>query len=230
MPPTLRDRRLLITSGPTRAGIDAVRFISNRSSGRLGAAIATEALALGATVTMVAGPESVLPQRETFTPEEWDRLRVVHVETVVDVLRSLEDELNALPPYDAVVHAMAVLDYVPRENAAEKTPSGAEEWPLTLVKTPKVIRYIRQWAPTAFLVSFKLEAGKPEERLQEMALASLRKYRADLVVANDVNRIRGELHPAMIINSTGRVLARPDTKSAIARDIGAILARAFSSQ
>jgi len=219
----LSGRRILITSGPTRADIDAVRLICNRSSGALGCRIALEALARGAEVTLVAGAGSITPERRELTEDEARRLRVLPVETVIDVLRTLEAELTGTAPPHAIVHAMAVLDYVPAETVSEKTPSGRDEWTLRLVRSPKVIRSIRDWAPTACLVQFKLEVGLSEEALIRAALTSLKRNRADLVVANDLTQIRGEVHPALILSPDGQILARPQTKSAIARTLCDVL-------
>jgi len=227
MAPELTDKRLLITSGPTRADLDAVRFISNRSSGRLGCRMAAEALARGARVTMVAGPQSVVPREKDFAAPEWQRLRIIPIESVFDLLETLEAELASRPPYDAVVHAMAVLDYVPEEVIDQKVPSGREAWTIRLVRTPKVIQRIKGWAPDTLLVGFKLEVNQGQERLREIALASLRENRADFVVANDLSGIRDEIHPALIMGADGAVLARPRTKSEIARELCRILAEAL---
>jgi phosphopantothenoylcysteine synthetase/decarboxylase len=206
----LHDQHILVTSGPTRADIDAVRFISNRSSGRLGCHIVTEALERGARVTMVAGPESAVPA------EPHERLRVVPVVTVEDVMDAMERELTARGAPGAVVHAMAVLDYVPARRESGKTPSGRQEWTIPLVRTPKVIRHIRGWAPGVLLVQFKLEVDVTEEQLRETALASAARNRADLVVANDLVRIGRDRHPALLLDADGNTLARPGTKGEIA--------------
>lgn len=206
---------MLITSGPTRGPIDAVRYISNRSSGRLGCRIAEEAVGRGANVVLVAGPESRRPDLASLPEEARPRLRVVPVETVDDLIGALRNEIRARSP-DAIVHAMAVLDYVPESPEHVKTPSGRESWTIRLVRTPKVIKKIRRWAPDACLVQFKLEVGLCDEELSRMALESLRRNRADLVVANDVDRIRDERHPALILDREGHVLARPATKREIA--------------
>ncbi len=224
MPHDLTTRRILITSGPTRADIDAVRYISNRSSGGLGCRIALEALARGVEVVLVAGAGSITPERRELTEAEARRLRVLPVETVSDLLRALESELTGETPPHAVLHAMAVLDYVPAETSAEKTPSGRDEWTLRLVRSPKVIHSIRDWAPTACLVQFKLEVGLSEESLIRAALASLKGNRSNLVVANDQTQIKGEAHPALILSPEGEVLARPQTKGAIARALCDVLA------
>jgi phosphopantothenoylcysteine synthetase/decarboxylase len=220
----LTGRRLLITSGPTWAAIDAVRYIGNRSSGRLGSCIAREALGRGAAVTVVAGPGSVTPACEGLTLQERARLRIVRIESVPDLIEAVEAELTGPQPPDAVVHAMAVLDYVPAQPSVAKTPSGREEWQVRLVRTPKVIRIIRDKAPGACLVEFKLEVDRTEEQLREAALASLRANGADLVVANDLNRIDADRHPALILAPDGTVLARPGTKAEIAAALCDILA------
>jgi phosphopantothenoylcysteine synthetase/decarboxylase len=220
----LSGRHVLVTSGPTRADIDAVRYVSNRSSGRLGCRIAREALGRGARVTLLAGPLSALPAPGELCDDEADRLSVRRVETVPDLTAAMEAELTRPGAPDAIVHAMAVLDYVPARPSPEKTPSGREEWVVRLIQTPKVIRRVRQWAPDALLVEFKLEVGLPEEELRQAALASLLANEADLVVANDMERIRDEVHPALIIAPNGEVLARPSTKSEIARALCELLA------
>ena len=214
----LKGEHVLITSGPTRADIDAVRYISNRSSGRLGCAMAKEALSRGARVTMVAGPESATPEPDR------GKLRVVPVVTVDDVMRAMERELTAEDSPRAVVHAMAVLDYVPAERQDGKTPSGRPKWSLPLVRTPKVIRHIREWSPQVLLVQFKLEVDVTDEQLHEIAMASLARNGSDLVVANDLARIGEGRHPALLLDADGRILARPQTKIEIARDLCDVLA------
>lgn len=220
----LAGRHILVTSGPTRADIDAVRYVSNRSSGRLGCRIALEALRRGAQVTLMAGLHSARPDPKELSEEEGTRLRVREVETVADLMAALKEELMRPEPPHAVLHAMAVLDYVPARPSAEKTPSGREEWVVRLVRTPKVIRHVKEWAPGALLVEFKLEVGRSEAELREAALASVRANDADLVVANDLERIRDEVHPALILAPDGQALARPSTKAEIARALCDLLA------
>ena len=123
---------------------------------------------------------------------------------------------------------MAVLDYVPERVEKEKVRSGKKVWTVRLTSTPKVIRQIKVWSPRTFLVGFKLEVGKSDEALHKAALSSQRENAADLVVANDLDRIRGEDHPALIVGSGGHVLATPRTKSEIARDLCNILSEALA--
>jgi len=216
MPFALSGKHILITSGPTHAPIDAVRFISNRSSGRLGRRIAEEALGRGARVTMVCGPGGSTPNRVDMTAGELARLTVHPITTVGDLLEVLEPICTADDSPDAVVLAMAVLDYVPAEPSGVKTPSGQDVWHLALVRTPKVIRRVRSWLPDAFLVEHKLEVAVPEPRLIERAMASMRSNRADAIVANDLDLIRGDVHPALLLEPDGSVRGRPGTKGEIA--------------
>ena len=213
----LQSRRILITSGPTRANLDAVRFISNRSTGRLGCAMAEEALDGGAEVTLVAGPESQVPAERAG-------LDVVGIETVQDLVDALEERLPG-GGYDAVIHAMAVLDYVPASPEQGKVRSGRDEWTLRLTKTPKVIRKIKGWVPEALLVGFKLEVGADDEALRAAATDSMQASGAELTVANDLEKIGADVHPALIIDRGGEILARPNTKAEIAAHLCGILAR-----
>jgi phosphopantothenoylcysteine synthetase/decarboxylase len=224
MDASLAGRHILVTSGPTRAALDAVRYVSNRSSGRLGSRIAREALRRGAYVTFVAGAGSTTPGGSELGVEERARLNIVGIETVADLIAALERNIIASGPPDVVVHAMAVLDYVPEESEAVKRPSGEDAWEIQLVRTPKVIKMIRTWAPDALLVQFKLEVGLTERELMDVALSSLHENESDLVVANDLERIRDERHPALIISPDGEVIARPETKSEIAAGLCDLIA------
>ena len=218
----LANTRVLLTSGPTRANLDAVRYVANRSSGRLGRTIAVELLQRGARVTMVAGPDSAVP--DTTCGLDLAALQLVRIETVDDLVEALRTCLHAKQPPQVIIHAMAVLDYVPEAPDTRKTPSGRDMWEVRLVRSPKVIRLIRDWAPEACLVQFKLEVGLDDNALRQAATGSMRSNRADLCVANDLSRIRDEVHPALIVGPDGAVLARPGTKTRIATALCDVLA------
>lgn len=215
----LLGKRVLVTSGPTRAPIDAVRYITNKSSGRLGALIAEEALREGAEVTYIYGKGSVLPQVVGSAS-----LRLVEVETVPELMERVREELEETN-YHVIIHAMAVLDYVPEASREEKVPSGREEWQIRLVKTPKVIKMMRRLAPQAFLVGFKLEVGSREEELIDIAHRSLLANKADLVVANDLLQIERGNHVGYLVNPEGEVIARAEGKEEIARRLVEIITK-----
>ncbi len=209
----LSDKRLLITSGPTRAPLDAVRYITNKSTGRLGALIAEEALRRGAEVTFVYGRLSQVPLVRGRAHH--DHLTLAAVETVNDLIEVFRRELPR--KYDAVIHPMAVLDFTPAEVQPAKTSSDVKEWVVRLVPTPKAIKLVKEVAPKTFLVGFKLEVGKPLAELRAIALEFLRKNSCDLVIANDLGEIEGGQHTGHFITPDGKVVQVAVGKEAIAR-------------
>lgn len=215
----MHGKRLLITSGPTRAPLDAVRFITNKASGRLGSLIAEEAIRRGAHVTFVYGRSSQVP---VVRSSRHDHLRLIAVDTVDDLIKVFQRELPG-GGYDAVVHPMAVLDFQPDEVRPTKTGSNVEEWIVRLVPTPKAIGLVKELAPHAFLVGFKLEVGKGLRELQAIALEFLRKDHCDLVIANDLREIESGQHTGYFITPDGDIVKTVVGKEAIARELVAYL-------
>jgi phosphopantothenoylcysteine decarboxylase / phosphopantothenate---cysteine ligase len=167
----LRGRRVLVTAGGTREPLDAVRFLGNRSSGRMGVALAAEARRRGAEVTLVAS-NLALP-----APVGVD---VVEAPTAADV----ERETLARGDADVVVMAAAIADYRPATPEAGKRPKDAESWTVTLEPTTDVLRELgRRRTNGQLLVGFAADRG---ERGLERAREKLTK--ADLIVFNDVGR------------------------------------------
>jgi phosphopantothenoylcysteine synthetase/decarboxylase len=189
----LKGKRIAITSGPTHAPIDAVRFISNRSTGALGLAIAELCLQKGACVTFFHGPGSLLPPLRKG-------LEIVEIETVNDL----------------ILHAMAVLDYVPETETKGKIPSGKQSLTLRLVRTPKVINRIKQFSPQTILVGFKLEVGAPKESLRRSAKAMMAASQSDFVLANDLRTIEQGTHSGYLLDRKGGFLGPIEGKAAIA--------------
>lgn len=211
----LSDKRLLITAGPTRAPLDAVRYITNKATGRTGALIAEEALRRGAKVTFVYGRPSQVPVIRGGPHR--DHLTLASVETVDDLIDLFRRELPR--GYDAVIHNMAVLDFAPAEVQPAKTSSEVKEWVIRLVPTPKAIKLVKEVAPKTFLVGFKLEVGKPHAELRAIALEFLRKNSCDLVIANDLGEIEGGQHTGHFITPDGKVVHVAVGKEAIARSL-----------
>lgn len=210
----LRNKKILITAGPTRAPLDAVRFITNKGTGATGARIAEEAISRGARVTYVYGRPSQIP---VVRGPVHDHLRLIAIETVDDVIRVFKSEIPR--GYDAVIQNMSVLDFQPDVVRTEKTASAVEEWTIRLVPTPKVIGLVKDLAPETFLVGFKLEVGKEPEELRRIALQFLKKNRCDLVVANDLRQIEGGEHTGYFVTPDGRVAKVAVGKDAIARSL-----------
>ena len=220
----LDGKRILITSGPTRGPIDAIRYITNKSTGRLGTIIAVQALSRGAAVTFLYGKGSLAPTADMVGDEDMSRLTLIEIETVDHLLQAVQGELSG-KEYDAVLHSMAVLDYVPDEYVAAKTPSGQNEWWVKLVKTPKVIKVIKELQPATLLISFKLEVSQTREELVEAAHRSLLSNRSDYVLANDLLDVERGYHVGYLVNSAGQVEAVVEGKEEIARQLLDVVAR-----
>jgi phosphopantothenoylcysteine decarboxylase / phosphopantothenate---cysteine ligase len=167
----LAGRSVLVTAGGTREPIDAVRFIGNRSSGRMGAAIAAEAKRRGAQVTLIASNLAV---------EAPGGVEVIEAPTAADVAR----ETLARGDADVVVMAAAVADYRPAEPLQAKRPKDDGPWRVELEPTEDVLRQLTaQAANGRVVVGFAAETGNDG---LERARAKRTSKKVDLVVYNDV--------------------------------------------
>jgi phosphopantothenoylcysteine synthetase/decarboxylase len=200
----MKKTNVLITSGPTRSPLDAIRFISNTSTGRLGREIAEEFLRRGARVTFIYGTGSELPKKGA---------KAIEVTTIEDLLKELEGLRDQ--NFQVIIHAMAVLDHAP-ERVVEGKVSSTGDWTIRLVPTPKVIDYVRDWWPKALLVGFKLEVGKSKEELLEIARQSMNQWGAEIVVANDLKDITETRHLAYLLGPNGKLEIEAHTKKEIA--------------
>ncbi|MFB3786516.1 MAG: phosphopantothenoylcysteine decarboxylase [bacterium] len=232
--PLLPGKRVLITSGPTFAPLDAVRSITNRSTGRLGCAIAQSLLKHGAHVVFLAGETSQVPEPVPPSGENQPTLLVERFATVPDLKRLMLHCLAA-QRFDAVVMAAAVLDYYPVENVVGKKRSDDEEWIVRLRRGEKIIEQIKSWAPDVFLVGFKLESLIGPEELITRAGDLLKRGRADLVVANRLEDIEANRHVACLVESdpAGKGFRTSEflhTREAIADHLAARLAERLSSK
>jgi phosphopantothenoylcysteine decarboxylase/phosphopantothenate--cysteine ligase len=171
----LLGRRIVVTAGPTYEDLDPVRFIGNRSSGRMGYAIAAEASRRGAHVVLVSGPTKL----DAPAGVQIERVRSAH-----EMARAVT--LHAAGA-DAVVMAAAVADYTPADAAHAKIPKTDGPLTLTLVRTPDILAGLgrtRGTAPAPVLVGFAAETGDPRPRARQKLAAK----QVDLIVANDVSR------------------------------------------
>ncbi|OGD44357.1 hypothetical protein A3K69_07680 [Candidatus Bathyarchaeota archaeon RBG_16_57_9] len=171
-------KRILITAGPTRSYLDAFRYITNPSSGKMGVALAENALARGAEVTLVYGPAPAKPPREA---------KVIHIETTEEMLDAVVGELKARKHHAAILSAAAA-DYGAADRKMEKTPSGRNEWVIKLKPLPKVVENVKKVDPDIYLVGFKAEYDVSDEDLIDRAYNRLKGAGMDLIVANDVAR------------------------------------------
>ena len=208
---------VLVTSGPTRAYLDRIRYISNTSSGSLGSRIVESLINRDVPVIHLHGQGSETPDINNN-----HLLESIPVATVNDLIDNIE-KIAGSGAIFAVVHAMAVLDYVPESLLDAKKNSGGEYWDVRLVKTPKVIGIIRKLMPDAYCVGFKLEAGVTEEQLIEKAGVLLQSYNLDLVIANDLDRVSETRHEAVFVGRGNRIIKRLQTKTEIAENVAEII-------
>ena len=168
----LEGKSVLITAGPTREPIDPVRFISNRSSGKMGYALAEAARRRGANVTLISGP-TALPKPAG-----------VNVSAVTTAAEMHAAVMEALPRHQIVIKAAAVADYAPASVADHKIKKDAAGDALTLElrKTPDILASIGAAHPRPFVVAFAAET----DAVLDNARAKLLRKNADLIVANDV--------------------------------------------
>lgn len=211
----LENKNILVTSGPTRSYIDSVRYIANMSTGSLGKKIVIEALDKGANVTMVHGTGSHVPEIGDIDGLMESRLTRIPIETNDDINNLFEKRLKNFK-FDAIIHAMAVLDYTPAQHVNGKVASNSQTWEIQLNRAPKIVKLIRWLWPTSYLVGFKLEVNQTREELIKRATTFLSENMADLVVANDMKEITGNQHKACVINKTKKVIADYNDKDEIA--------------
>ena len=171
---SLTGKTILVTAAGTVEPIDPVRYIGNRSSGRMGYAIAAEAAARGAAVTLVSGPSALTPPAGLR--------RFLPVETAAQMREAV---LAEFPGTDIVIKAAAVADYRPVETARNKIKKDAGEITLRLEKNPDILWELGQRKkPGQILVGFAAET----ENLLAYARAKLEKKNLDFIVANDVTK------------------------------------------
>ncbi len=173
---TLAGRRVLVTAGPTYEDIDPVRYVGNRSSGRMGYALAAEALRRGAAVTLVTGPSHL---------EAPHGANVVKVRSAADMHQAV---LARAADQDVVIMAAAVADYTPAEKALHKVKKADDVLTITLQRTKDILGDVSRLPSRAqgrpVLVGFAAET----QHVIAHARAKLEKKNVDLVVANDVSR------------------------------------------
>lgn len=196
---------LLITAGPTHEPIDAVRYLANRSSGRVGCALADAALTLGWRVTLLLGPA---PQRPRTEPNP-GQLEIVRFRTAQDLQTLLQQHLG---DHDALIMAAAVADYRPAAPPTEaKLRRTGERLTLDFEPVPDLLAGCAQnRRPGQVLVGFALE---PRASLHDSARAKLERKGIDLIVANPLETMDADEIDAAL-------LARPEL-SAIAGTPGA---------
>ena len=199
-------KRVVVTAGPTIEYIDPIRIITNKSSGKMGVSIAKEAYFRGAEVKLIYGPGGAK------VPKYLD---VVRVETSNEMLKAVE---SVITDCDIFISAAAVSDFS-LKGAKKKIETAKGELTLNLTPIPKILDSIK--GSKAFKVGFKALHGVSEKELCDAALKSLKKYKLDLVVANDVKHgtFGSDENDVFIVGGEGESMHVKDSKENIAKTI-----------
>lgn len=206
--------RVLVSAGPTREPIDPVRFISNRSSGKMGFAVAQAAVEAGAKVVLIAGPVNL------GTPPGIER---VDVETAAQMY---EATLARAAQADIYIGAAAISDYRPGHAPDQKIKKKSDSLTLNLVKCPDVLAAVAALANGPFTVGFAAET----EKLEEHALAKLTGKRLGMIVGNLVGANLGfdrDDNSALVLWDGGRRELSLTTKTELARQVIALVAERY---
>jgi len=178
----LKNKKIIVTGGPTREWIDPVRYISNASSGKMGIAIADEAVKRGREAVFIHGPiNTTLLENKTY--------RTVPVESTADLLEAV---LKELTPDTVLIMAAAPADYAPVKKSETKIKKGAENDDLTLKlkKNPDILKHVAgkkekdQSLKNIFVAGFAAETNN----IEEYALKKLKEKNLDMICLNDVSR------------------------------------------
>jgi phosphopantothenoylcysteine decarboxylase/phosphopantothenate--cysteine ligase len=207
----LRGQRVLVTAGPTREDFDPVRYLGNRSSGRMGFAIAGEAARRGAAVTLVAGPTAI-----TAPPVH----ELVRVRTAEQMHAAVLDRADRM---DVVVMAAAVADYTPAEPAAQKVSKGGDTLTVVLKKTPDILADLGRRRLASGIGPVLVGFAAETEHVVARGAAKREAKHADLIVANDVSRADAgfevETNEVTIIGPDGAEALPLQSKSRVAAAI-----------
>ena len=191
----LKKKRILVTAGPTYEAIDPVRFIGNRSSGKMGFAIANAAAQRGAKVTLVAGPTHL------ETPRNVQRINIISANEMLNAV------ISQVKKADVLIMAAAVADYAPVNPSREKIKkqSGGNGLDLKLISTPDILATIGKKKKKLVLVGFALETGDALSGAKE----KLRKKNLDLIVLNLFNQknhvFGSDMNVVTLIDRQGKV-------------------------
>lgn len=171
----LADKKVMITAGPTREAIDPVRFITNRSSGKTGYALATAARDAGAEVVLISGPVDIAVP---------DGIECVEVESARQMQEAVHRRIAGV---DIFVGAAAVADYYVADASTEKIKKSGAKMSLKLVQNPDILASVAALPRRPFVVGFAAETG----RLREHAVEKLSRKKLDMIIANLVGDGRG---------------------------------------
>lgn len=180
----LKNKKVLITAGPTVEQIDAVRAITNQSSGKTGVSLASELMSAGAKVTLVYGPGVEKPPKGA---------KIINVSSSKEMLNAVKNELKK--KFDIVIMAAAIADYIPLNPSKNKIKSTKNDLKIHLKKAPKIIDQIKKYQKNVLLVGFKAEVNISRNQLIKSAQKKLTESSSDMIVANDIGSTRYKKNP-----------------------------------
>lgn len=204
----LAGKKILVTAGPTREDIDPVRFITNRSSGKMGYAIARAARNRGADVTLISGPVGLNP------PE---KVRYVGVYSADDMYREV---VNHFEDADIVIKSAAVADYRPKDKSDIKIKKSDDDMVIPLTRNKDILKELGKMKKNQILVGFAAETND----LIQNAQRKVSKKNLDAIVANDVTMEKSgfntDTNTVKIIDKSGNILELPNmSKDEVAHNI-----------
>ena len=206
----LKNKKVLITAGPTIEQIDPIRAITNQSSGKTGVSLASELISAGAKVTFVYGPGN------EKAPKGAKIINVVSSKEMHSVVK-----LELKKKFDIVIMAAAVADYVPIIQSKNKIKSSKSSMNISLKKAPKIIDQIKKYQKNVLLVGFKAETNFTKAQLIKSAQKKLKESTADMIVANDIGSIRYKKNPknnqVIIVDSKKKIVSGWMSKEKIAK-------------
>lgn len=213
----LEGKKVLISAGPTFEPIDPVRFIGNRSSGKMGYALADVFAELGATVTLISGPVSIITNHP--------KIQLVKVETAQQMAESCMDKF---PDSNIVIMAAAVADFTPEKIAANKIKKSESKMTLNLMPTTDILALMgTQKKKNQILVGFALETDNEESN----ALIKLRNKNLDCIVLNSLQNkgsgFGGDTNQITIFDKKGKSEFECKPKNLVARDIADFIVKNF---
>ncbi len=180
----LKNKKVLMTAGPTIEYIDPIRVITNLSSGKTGVLLASELISSGAKVTLIYGPG---------IEKAPSGVKLIKISTSKEMLEAVKKEMSK--KFDIVIMAAAVSDYTPENSSKNKLKSNKNKIKISLKKVPKIIDQIKKYQKDVFLVSFKAETNLSKNKLITISKKKMIESCADMIVANDIGSSRYQMNP-----------------------------------
>ena len=208
----LKNKKVLMTAGPTIEHIDPVRVITNQSTGKTGVSLASELISAGAKVTLVYGPGEEKPPNGA---------KIINVLSSKEMLNAVKIELKK--KFDIIIMTAAVADYIPINPSKKKIKSSKNEIKISLKKAPKIIDQIKKFQKNVLLVGFKAETNLTKNQLIKSAQKKLKESSSDMIVANDIGSSRYKKNPqnnqVIIVDTEKVVMSKWMNKQKIAKFI-----------